>query len=89
MIIQNQKVADEKWKNYPTNLFLKIKLQLEGSTILRQVRCFVTCWIKSSIISSESNLTHRIIREKTDVEKKEMYQDRSLIYSRDNDILRR
>ena len=57
--------------------------------MLRQVICFVTWWVDSSIISLDSNLTSNIIRETIKVEKKEMVQDRILRHSRINSTLRR
>ena len=50
---------------------LKIKLQLIGCiNWLWQVRWLVTWWFESSIINSDSNLTHNIIRETIKVGKK-------------------
>ena len=64
-----------------------IKLQLKGYlNSLQQVRCFVTWWVKSNIIRSDSNLTQNIIRDKIEVEKREMDQDRILKYARVNDL---
>ena len=45
-------------------MIYKIKLQFKGYlNLLWQVRCFVTCLVGSSIISSDSNLTQNTIRE--------------------------
>ena len=64
-------------------IFLKSNYNL-----LPQVRWFVTGWVESIIICSDSNLTENIIRETIKVERKEMDQDRILTHSRFNDTLR-
>ena len=64
LTLQNQTVANEKYKYFPTNLIFEIKLQLKPYlNLLRQVKCFVTCWVNSSIISSDNDLTQCIMRE--------------------------
>ena len=55
--------------------FFKIKSQLiRYLNFLRQVRWFVTWWVETNIISSDGNHTQNVIRETTEVEKKEMDQ---------------
>ena len=67
------------------NLIFKIKLQfIVYLNLLLQVRWFVKWWVENSTISSDSNL-----RQKTIEVKKEMDQDRILMYSRANGTLRR
>ena len=89
LTLQNQKEAYEKiWFSNKFDFYDKITTQ-RLSHLLRQVRCFVTCWVESSIISSDSNLAQNIIRESIDVEKKRDGWNRILMYSRDNDTLRR
>ena len=56
--------------------------------LLRQVRWFDTWWVKSIIISSDSNLTQNIIKEAIKVWEKEMDEDRILMHSRFNGTLR-
>ena len=58
---------------FPTILIFKIKLQLIGYLNLWQVRWFVTWSVESSFISSDSNLTQKIIRETIEVEKKKRW----------------
>ena len=68
---------------FQKTLIFKIKLQFIGYlNLLQRVKWFVTWWLESSIISSDSNLTQNIIREIIKVEKKEMDQDRILTHSR-------
>ena len=90
LTLQNQKVAYEKQMfSNKFDFYDQITTQ-SLSHLLRQVRCFVTCWVESSIISSDSNLTQNIIRESIDIEKKkEMGEDSILMYSRGNDTLGR
>ena len=50
--------------------------------LLRQVRLFVTWWVESIIISSDSNLSQKIIRETIKVGEKNMDQGRIPRHSR-------
>ena len=71
------------WYFWYCIFIFKIKLQpIAYLNLLRQVRWFVTWWVESSIISSDSNLTQNIIRETIKAEKKEMDKDRILTHSR-------
>ena len=52
-------------------MICKIKLQLIGYlNLLLQAKCFVTCWVESTIISSKSSLLQNIARETSEAEKK-------------------
>ena len=69
--LQNQKLAHEKWKYFLTILIFKIKLKfIAYFNLFYKVTSLVTLWVGSSIISSDSHLTQKIIKETIEVENK-------------------